>query len=332
MDQAEANGKTVEDALNKALQKLGASRDEVEFVVLDEGRKGGLFGRGAKDAVVRVDRLPGGARQPQSIDRSAVDTSIPRSRGGRGGRSGSGQRSSGGSSTGSGQRSQRRSLEEPSPKLTEEAFRLPSSTGSSAPAPRGGRSPKPATADERPPRQERPRGDRRRREEEPYVEPNIDAAEVDLACQTVDDLLRILDIPADITIRPPETPGDGLGMALAVVEIHGDDLGLLIGRRGETLNSLQYVTNLVVNRKHPEVHSAVTIDVEQYRKRREMQLIDMAERMGDRVRRTGSPITLEPMTPAERRIIHLTLAEDPELSTESIGEGEARKVVISSRN
>ncbi len=154
---------------------------------------------------------------------------------------------------------------------------------------------------------------------------------MDLACQTIDDLLRLLDIDAAITIRAPESPGDGLGMALAVVDIQGDDLGLLIGRRGDTLQALQYLVNLVVNRRHDQVHSAVTIDVEQYRKRREMQLVDLAERMGERVRRTGSSITLEPMTPAERRIIHIALSEAEGLETNSIGEGENRKVVISAR-
>ncbi len=367
MDQAEASGKTVEDALNRALAKLGATRDQVEFVVLDEGRKGGLFGRGAQDAVVRVERLttPGA---PEPSDRSAVDTRIPRGpqRGGpgRGGprpprdaaarpprEGGRGpQPAAGGDRAPRGRfggRGPRVGLEAATPKLTAEDFmRAPSyaeETGTPPPpAARGGRAPRAEQPRaERPPREpraERPergeggdRGERRRREEGPYVAPDINAEEVDFAAHIVDDLLRILDIDAGLTIREPLTAGDGLGTVLAVVDISGDDLGLLIGRRGDTLLSLQYIVNLIVNRRHPD-RPGVTIDVEHYKHRREEQVVALATRMADRVRETGSPITLEPMSPAERRLVHILFADDPELVTNSIGEGDNRKVVISARH
>jgi len=77
---------------------------------------------------------------------------------------------------------------------------------------------------------------------------------------------------------------------------------------------------------------AVTLDVEHYRHRREEQVVSLAQRMADRVRQTGAPITLEPMSAAERRLVHITLAEDPELETNSVGEGDNRKVVISTRS
>lgn len=361
MDQVEASGKTVDDALKNALSRMGATMDDVQFVVLDEGRKG-FLGRGARDAIVRVERIGASeAEDGPAIDRSTVDTSIPRrgqgrSRGGGGGRGEnrgdgppadrpagdrppSGDRGDQGDRGGRGRGGRGRSsreLDAAAPRLTEGAFTRPGETdGPQAPPPRrfGGDRDRDRDRGPRPERSSAPRGERRprRQEDEPYVEPNIDAPEVDFACQAIDDMLRLLEIEGDITIRAPETPGDGLGMALAVVDISGEDLGLLIGRRGDTLSSFQYVVNLIVQRKYPETHSAVTIDVEQYRKRRELQLIDLATRMADRVRRTGSPITLEPMTPAERRIIHVTLAEDADLETNSIGEGEDRKVVISAR-
>lgn len=364
MDQLEASGKTVDDALKAALAKLGTTIDQVQFVVLDEGKRG-FLGRGGRDAVVRVERNPSAGRSAEPMDRGAVDTSIPRrpQQGGQGRRGGSGgaqaanrgprpdrpdrpdrearpPRPEGqGAPRGRGRGGSRTDLDEPAPRLTDDAFLRPGGGGAPAEGrpPRASgpgemRGPRPASGpgemrSPRPPRERR----NRREEEEPYVEPNIDAPAVDLACQTVDDILRLLDIRGDITIRAPETPGDGLGMALAVVDISGEDLGLLIGRRGDTLASLQYIVNLIVSRKFEGTHSAVTIDVEQYRKRRELQLIDLAARMADLVKRRGSPITLEPMTPAERRIIHVTLAEDPELETNSIGEGENRKVVISTR-
>ena len=359
MDQAEASGKTVEDALSRALAELGASREEVEFVVLDEGRKGGLFGRGGKEAVVRVERV---ANAGGAAPAPPPDTRIPR--GNRGG-SGGGNRARGGAPQanrnregGRPARSQTRSgFDSAVPKLTDADFRTPSYDANGAPAPspapaegagntrrrRGGRGRGGAGAENptgesapanRPPREDRPPRDRdregRRRDDEPRIEPDINAEGVDFAAQTVDDILRILDIDAELNIREPLTAGDGLGSALAVIDIKGDDLGLLIGRRGDTLIALQYLVNLILARKFPG-KGGITIDVEHYKHRREEQVVSLAKRMADRVRETGSPITLEPMSAGERRIIHLLFAEDAEVETNSIGEGDNRKVVISSR-
>ncbi|MXX19599.1 MAG: KH domain-containing protein, partial [Dehalococcoidia bacterium] len=172
-------------------------------------------------------------------------------------------------------------------------------------------------------RRERPR---RRREEN--IEPDINAEEVDLAAEVVDSILQILEIDADINIREPVTAGDGLGSARAVIDISGDDLGMLIGRRGESLMAFQYVVNLVMTRRFPG-RGSITVDVEQYRRRREDQVVSLAERMAERVRDIGEPITLEPMSAAERRLVHLALVDDPEVETNSVGEGDSRKVVIS---
>ena len=336
MDHAEANGKTVDDALKAALAKLNATVDEVEIVVLDEGQRGGrLFGRGARDAVVRVERRADGPRERSP---EPPDTSIPRGRGGRGGSGGAGRdrgrrggsgggRRRGGSGgprggSGGGQRGPRA---ERAPQLTEQDFfgegaaPPPRQPARSGPPPRrssgggGGGS-----------RRERPR---RRRQEE-NIEPDINAEEVDLAAEVVDSILQILEIDADINIREPVTAGDGLGSARAVIDISGDDLGMLIGRRGESLMAFQYVVNLVMTRRFPG-RGSVTIDVEQYRRRREDQLVSLAERMAERVRDIGEPITLEPMSAAERRLVHLALVDDPEVETNSVGEGDSRKVVIS---
>ncbi|MYK25939.1 MAG: KH domain-containing protein, partial [Dehalococcoidia bacterium] len=172
------------------------------------------------------------------------------------------------------------------------------------------------------------RRDRPRRRREENIEPDINAEEVDLAAEVVDSILQILEIDADINIREPVTAGDGLGSARAVIDISGDDLGMLIGRRGESLMAFQYVVNLVMTRRFPG-RGSVTIDVEQYRRRREDQVVSLAERMAERVRDIGEPITLEPMSAAERRLVHLALVDDPEVETNSVGEGDSRKVVIS---
>ncbi len=154
--------------------------------------------------------------------------------------------------------------------------------------------------------------------------------EAEIAAQILDRLLALMSVQADVSIRDPETPGDGLGMAKAVLDVEGDDLGILIGRRGETLASLQYLLNLMVSRQLGE-HLSFTIDIEGYRRRREKQLNSLAYRMADQVRRTRRPVTLEPMPANERRIVHLALADDRQVQTSSVGEGDARKVSISLR-
>ncbi len=118
----------------------------------------------------------------------------------------------------------------------------------------------------------------------------------------------------------PETGGP-------VIDIEGEDSGLLIGRKGETLRALQFLVNLVVNRDSTE-RVRVLMDVEQYRARREATLHEMALRVATRVVATGRSVSLEPMTAAERRVIHLALADHPQVSTQSSGFGDSRKVTI----
>jgi spoIIIJ-associated protein len=116
-----------------------------------------------------------------------------------------------------------------------------------------------------------------------------------------------------------------------VINIEGDDLGILIGRRAETLAAIQYLTRLMVNHKtHRWIN--LVVDVEGYKARREDQLVKLAERMADRAATTGKPVTLEAMPARERRIIHITLRDHPKVFTESAGEGEHRKVTIIPRS
>ncbi|MBO8170001.1 MAG: protein jag [Thermoanaerobacteraceae bacterium] len=111
----------------------------------------------------------------------------------------------------------------------------------------------------------------------------------------------------------------------------GKDLGILIGRRGETLDALQYLTNLVVN-KQVEDRVKFILDVQGYRKRREETLRKLAQRLSDKVKRTGNKIVLEPMNPHERRVIHTALQKDNRVNTYSEGEEPYRKVVIAPKN
>jgi spoIIIJ-associated protein len=158
----------------------------------------------------------------------------------------------------------------------------------------------------------------------------IDAPEVELSVEYLQRLLAFLGVEADVTVRLPETPGDGQGRASAVLDVDGDDLGILIGRRGSTLASLQYLVNLMVTREL-KGKVLISVDVERYKRRREDSLCGLAQRLAERVKQTGRTFTLEPMPAAERRIVHLALADDSDVVTSSVGYGESRKVAISLR-
>lgn len=140
--------------------------------------------------------------------------------------------------------------------------------------------------------------------------------------EVLERVVEAIGVPATISVHED---ADGIH-----ANLEGEDLGLLIGRRGDTLVALQYLVNLILNRKHPG-KGGVTIDVEHYRHRNEERITALARRMGDRVRETGNSITLEPMNAAERRLVHIMFADDADIETNSIGEGENRKVVISPR-
>ena len=112
------------------------------------------------------------------------------------------------------------------------------------------------------------------------------------------------------------------------VELSDKEMGLLIGKRGQTLDSLQYLTNLAVN-KHSDGYIKVKLDTEDYRQRRKDTLENLAKNIASKVRRTGKPVTLEPMNPYERRVIHSALQNDRYVETHSEGEEPFRKVVVS---
>jgi spoIIIJ-associated protein len=112
-----------------------------------------------------------------------------------------------------------------------------------------------------------------------------------------------------------------------VLNITGEDLGVLIGRRGETLNSLQYLVRLMVSHRLKQ-WSNLVVDVEQYRARRQRALQSLALREAERVAKTGRTQALEPMAAYERRLVHIALRNHPDVTTRSVGEGERRKVTI----
>ena len=146
--------------------------------------------------------------------------------------------------------------------------------------------------------------------------------------EVLEELLDIMKIPASIRISQPP-PGLGPPPPIAL-DIKGQDLGILIGRQGQTLASLQYLVNVIVALKL-KAQAPIWVDVEGYKKRRYENLRTLANRMAEQVEKTGQPVTLEPMPAHERRIVHLALADHPDITTQSTGEGPARKVVIAKR-
>ncbi len=149
-----------------------------------------------------------------------------------------------------------------------------------------------------------------------------DTTAAGVATAAVGRILEAAGVNVTRTLRAANDPESGG----PIIDLAGEDSGLLIGRRGQTLQALQFLVNLIVRKQFEGVR--VVLDVENYRQRRELQLREMATTIAKRVAETNRSITLEPMPPADRRIIHTSLTDHPGVSTESTGEGEGRKVTI----
>lgn len=216
MNSLDVSGKTIEEATKKALSQLNASEDEVEIVVLNEG-KGGILGLGAEEARIRVTLKSKNTPEDQEIN---IVKDI---------------------------------LEE---LLNRMAVRATINTGF----------------------------------QENYI--------------------------ADESIENP-----------VIFNVVGDDPGILIGHRGQTLDAIQYLTRLIAS-KRTKLKRPIMVDVENYKQRHYEDLRTLALNVAAQVKSKKTSLRLEPMSAFERRIIHISLADDPDVATESVGEGDARKVVI----
>ena len=311
MLRVETSGKSVEEAVAKALQQLGLDRSQVDVEVVSEGR-GGILGVGAQQARVIVTPRPGvvvtGGRQATgtaAYDQADEDEEYADDE----------------------EYEDDEEYDEDEEEYEDEEYEdeeeydedvEEDEEPAAAPAPHARTAPPPARVTGR----GAPAPTRGRVPQRP---PADESDPVAVAVEILQGMLDRLGIDAAVTPRPPETVGDGT--VNAILDIEGDDLGLLIGRRGETLASLQYLVNLMLNRR-VKTRANVGIDIEGYRRRREDSLRALARRMADRVKSSGQSITLEPMPPNERRIVHIALADHPDVLTVSIGEGDARKVAI----
>jgi spoIIIJ-associated protein len=145
---------------------------------------------------------------------------------------------------------------------------------------------------------------------------------VKVAKDVAEELIKSMKIKADVSVTQSAS-----GELPVTLNIDGDDLGVLIGRRGQTLASLQYVIRLIVAEKL-KMWVPINVDVAGYKNRRYESLQNLALRLAEQVQRNRRLIMLEPMPADERRIIHLALADHPDITTQSMGEGEMRKVAI----
>jgi spoIIIJ-associated protein len=145
------------------------------------------------------------------------------------------------------------------------------------------------------------------------------------ARQTLVELLSQMGIDCQVTIRHDDVSKDE--PMPVTLDVEGPDVNVLIGRQGEVLDALQYITRLIVSRE-VENWINLVVDVERYKQRRAKSLKQLASRIAERVARTKQPVALEPMPPNERRAIHIALRDHPAVTTQSVGKGDRRKVTI----
>jgi spoIIIJ-associated protein len=160
------------------------------------------------------------------------------------------------------------------------------------------------------------------------MEPEERSEVAEVAKEALESLLVRLGVEASVSLeeKPPFEQGTEASEVITI-NVTGDDLGILIGRRGQTLAALQHIVRLIVAHQM-KARVPIVIDVEGYKQRRYSALQALAWRMAEQVKERKKPFALEPMPAYERRIIHLALVDDPDVTTESTGVGEVRKVVI----
>ena len=322
----EFRGKTVEEAIEAGLDALGLKRNQADVEILNRGSRG-LLGFGAEEARVRITPVQAG-QQPGPAVEAEPDAPAPKA------------------PAAEAPAPKAPAAEAPAPKAP--AAKAPAAKAPAAKAPAAkapaAKAPAPkapaakAPAPKAPAAKSRPAEDLEMDEDENGESKSLNAGmapetpigDADVAMIAVDLLQGMLD---RMDVRATAEAVDYRGVldvgqdAPLVINIEGDDLGILIGRRAETLAAIQYLTRLMVNHKtHRWIN--LVVDVEGYKARREDQLVKLAERMADRAATTGKSVTLEAMPARERRIIHITLRDHPKVYTESAGEGEHRKVTI----
>ena len=305
MRQYEATAKTKEEAIEIGLQELGVSIGDVDVLVVEEGSKGlfGLFG----SRPVKV-RLTVKETEEDPLGNLLDDKPAKKAE---------------------------KKTEKPAEKKTEKKPAVKAEEKKPAEKPAEKKAPEKKPAEKKPVEKKAEKAEAASEEKEERTEirtlekPEVTMIPADQldpespageAKAFLGELTRLMGV--DVTI---EMGTDAEGNVYGFIE--GDTLGILIGRRGETLDAVQYLTSLKVNRGR-ENYTRVTLDTENYRAKREDTLIRLANRMANRAVRTGRKVSLEPMNPYERRIIHFALQQNENVTTHSEGDEPNRHVVI----
>lgn len=140
--------------------------------------------------------------------------------------------------------------------------------------------------------------------------------------EVLSEILSLMGVNTTIEVKPGET-GEEI-----ILDIHGDNSGLLIGRKGQTLEALQYLLTRIISERQGRESPQLVVDTGNYRERRQKSLEDMALRLGEKAKRQRKTVTIDALSAAERRIIHVALQDDPWLTTESLGRGAYRRLLI----
>ncbi len=307
MESVEASGKSIEDAILQALARLGRNRDEVEISVLQEPSRGSR-GMGAREARVRVYLRPprAGRAQAAGVGMPPEANHSPQD-----------ERYDAGYAEGYGQPVPYGESYDPGYAAPEEQ-----GLGEDYAYDQGYDQGYPQAQDAAP--------DGGVGQAQVLITAALDdvlppdASAEDVAIEALRMILGHMGIRCEIEALEPT--GDEL-LILNIVPVDNQPLSLLIGRRGETLAAMQLLINMIVS-KQAGRHERVIVDAEGYRQRREENLRVMAERIAAQVRSTGTPVTLEAMSPNERRLVHMALADYHDISSESTGEGDQRRVVV----
>ncbi len=308
----ETSGKTVEEALRAGLKELGCDISEVENEVLDAGSPGlfGMFGRLArvrltvKEAENDMDfDMPVLSLNPQAENESKKPAKKEKSKSKQAARPAPAVEET------------EKPVEEAAPAVEEAEV---------APKPAAPKARRERTRRERPVIAEAATEENAAQPE--AARPELPPLEIDklgtdgkTAYEFLSNVTRMMGVNVDIRMLEEENH--------LTVEMTGDTLGILIGRRGETMDALQYLCSLTVN-KGREEYTRVSLDVEHYRAKREETLRRLAVRMANRAKKTGRRVVLEPMNPYERRVLHSALQNHPGVQTHSEGEEPYRRVII----
>jgi len=319
----EFNGKNVEEAIRSAMKEFSADLSDLDIEILAQGSRG-ILGVGGEEA--RILAAPKSAVAAAKTVRTPEPTPEP-----------SVEPSAAPAATEAVEEAPAAAIEvladasaPAGPARGDDGYTpgRRGSAGRSERAPRAGRSERPyRDRGDRPPREPRAdRGDRPQREPAPFIPgkpleelSDKERSAVEQGKTVLEELLRLMDVPGEVEIAT--------GGETARLNVRGSDLGVLIGRRGEKLASLQHIVNLIVAKREGE-YNRIAVDVEGYRTRREEQLRDVAERAAKRVIQTGKIIQLEAMPAIERRIVHMALVENPKVRTQSVGVEPGRRIVI----